>query len=143
MPCDKHVGSGPTRSGLFSRYLSFNFSPAVARGFFFVALSGRANHKIALSKPLKENGSAAAPRVRIRPRSFGRSSIMGDVERFKPESGLTLLWLSTVGIAVVALFVCAAALFATIEFVYRRLIAVPIAWLLSRLALGAWRGTSG
>ena len=59
---------------------------------------------------------------------------MVDGERSKPESGLTLLWVSMVGIALVALFVCAAALFATIEFVYRRLIAVPIAWLLSRLA---------
>ena len=65
---------------------------------------------------------------------------MVDGERSKPESGLTLLWLSMVGIAVVALFVCAAALFATIEFVYRRLIAVPIAWLLSRLAFVAWHG---
>ena len=45
-----------------------------------------------------------------------------------------------VGIAVVALFVCAAALFATVEFVYRRLIAAPIAWLLSRLALMGKRG---
>jgi hypothetical protein len=42
---------------------------------------------------------------------------MVDVERSKPESGLTLLWLSMVGIAVVTLFVCAAALLATIEFV--------------------------
>jgi hypothetical protein len=60
---------------------------------------------------------------------------MVDVERSKPESGLTLLWLSMVGIAVVALFVCAAALLATIEFVYHRLIAAPIARLLSRLAV--------
>ena len=59
---------------------------------------------------------------------------MVDVERSKPESGLTLLWLSMVVIVVVALLVCAAALFATIEFVYRRLIAAPMAWLLSRLA---------
>ena len=49
---------------------------------------------------------------------------MVDVEPSnKPESGLTLLWLSMVGIAVVALFVCAAALLAIIEFVYHRLIA--------------------
>jgi hypothetical protein len=65
---------------------------------------------------------------------------MVDVERSKLESGVTLLWLSMVGIAVVALFVCAAALFATIEFVYGRLIAAPVAWLLSRLAGLAWHG---
>ena len=58
---------------------------------------------------------------------------MVDVEGAKLESGLTLLWLSMVGIAVVALFVCAAALLATVEFVYRHLIAAPIAWLLSCL----------
>jgi len=40
-------------------------------------------------------------------------------ERSKLESGLTLPWLSMVGIAVVALFVCAAALLATAEFLYR------------------------
>jgi hypothetical protein len=51
-----------------------------------------------------------------------------------------LLWLSMVGIAVVALFVCAAALLATVEFVYRRLIAGPIAWLLTRLAASTWHG---
>jgi hypothetical protein len=39
-----------------------------------------------------------------------------------------------VGIALVALFVCAAALLATIEFVYHRLIAATIAWLLNRHA---------
>ena len=65
---------------------------------------------------------------------------MVDVERSKPECGFTLLWLSMVGIAVVALFVCAAALFATVEFVYCRLFAAPIAWLLSRLALMGKRG---
>ena len=61
-------------------------------------------------------------------------------ERSKLESGLTLLWLSMVGIAVVALFVCAAALLATVEFVYRHLIATPIAWLLTRLAASTWHG---
>jgi hypothetical protein len=65
---------------------------------------------------------------------------MVDSERSKPESGLTLLWLSMVGIALVALFVCSAALFAIIEFVYRRLIAAPVAWLLSRLGFVAWHG---
>jgi small-conductance mechanosensitive channel len=65
---------------------------------------------------------------------------MVDVERSKPESGLTLLWLSMVGIAVVALFVCAAALLATAEFLYRHLIAAPIAWLLTRLAASTWHG---
>ena len=65
---------------------------------------------------------------------------MVDVERSKPESGLTLLWLSMVGIAVVALFVCAAALLATVEFLYRHLIAAPIAWLLTRLAASTWHG---
>jgi len=64
---------------------------------------------------------------------------MVDVERSKLESGLTLLWLSMVGIAVVALFVCAAALLATVEFVYRHLIAAPAAWLFTRLAGLAWR----
>jgi hypothetical protein len=44
-----------------------------------------------------------------------------------------LLWLSMAAIALVALFVCAAALLATVEFVYRHLIAAPIAWLLTRL----------
>jgi hypothetical protein len=56
---------------------------------------------------------------------------MVDVERSKLDSGATLLWLSMVGIALVALFVSAAALFATIEFVYRHLIAAPTAWLLA------------
>jgi hypothetical protein len=92
-----------------------------------------AHHKIGITRPLKDNGSGAAPDARLRRQSLGRSSIMVDVERSKPESGLTLLWLSMVGIAVVALFVCAAALFATIEFISRRLIAAPMAWLLSRL----------
>jgi hypothetical protein len=41
-------------------------------------------------------------------------------------------------IALVALFVCAAVLLAAAELVYRRLIAAPIAWLLSRLAGSAW-----
>ena len=45
-----------------------------------------------------------------------------------------------VGIALVALFVCAAALFATIEFVYRRLIVAPVAWLLGRPAFVARHG---
>jgi hypothetical protein len=63
---------------------------------------------------------------------------MVDVERSKPESGLTLLWLSMVGIALVALFVCAAVVFATIEFVYGRLIAPAAAWLLGRLTFVGW-----
>jgi hypothetical protein len=45
-----------------------------------------------------------------------------------------LLWLLVVGISVVVLLVCAAALLATIEFVYRQLIAAPIAWLLMTVA---------
>ena len=65
---------------------------------------------------------------------------MANVERPRPESGLTLLWLSMVGLAVVALFVCAAALLATAEFLYRHLIAAPIAWLLTRLAASTWHG---
>ena len=65
---------------------------------------------------------------------------MVDGERSKPESGLTLLWLSMVGIALVALLVCAAALFAAIEFVYCRLIAPPIAGLLSARR-PSWHGT--
>jgi hypothetical protein len=63
---------------------------------------------------------------------------MVDVERSKLESGLTLLLLSMVGIALVALFVCAAALLAAAEFLYRHLIAVPVAWLLTRLAASTW-----
>ncbi len=51
----------------------------------------------------------------------------------RAESGLTLLWLSMAAIALVALFVCAAALLATVEFVYRHLIAASITWLLTRL----------
>jgi hypothetical protein len=65
---------------------------------------------------------------------------MADAERSKLESGFTLLWLSMVGIAVVALFVCAAALFATVEFLYRHLITVPTAWLLTRLAASTRHG---
>ena len=61
-------------------------------------------------------------------------SVVADVERPKPKSWLSLLRLLVVGISVVALLVCAAALLATIEFVYRQLIAAPIAWLLIRLA---------
>jgi hypothetical protein len=59
---------------------------------------------------------------------------VADVETLRRESGLTLLWLSMAGIALVVVLVCAAALLATIEFVYRRLIAAPIAWLLTRRA---------
>ena len=65
---------------------------------------------------------------------------MVDVERSKLESGLTLLWLSMAAIALVALFVCAAGVLATVEFVYRRLIAAPVAWLVSRVACVAWHG---
>jgi hypothetical protein len=96
--------------------------------------------KIGITKPPKYNGSNAAPRARLRRRSLGRSNIMVDVERSKLESGLTLLWLSMVGIAAVALFVCAAALLATAEFLYRHLIAPPIAWLLTRLGGLTWHG---
>ena len=63
---------------------------------------------------------------------------MADVERRRAESGLTLLLLSMAGIALVALFVCAAALLATSELVYRHLVAAPIAWLLTRLEGMAW-----
>jgi hypothetical protein len=44
---------------------------------------------------------------------------------------LTLLWLSMAGIAPVVLLVWAAALLATMEFVYRHLISAPITWLIS------------
>jgi hypothetical protein len=69
-------------------------------------------------------------------------SIVADVERPGPESGLTLLWLSMAGVAVVVLIVCAAALLATIALVYRHVVATPIVWLLTRLAglAWAWRG---
>jgi hypothetical protein len=63
-----------------------------------------------------------------------------DRERSKAENGVPLLWLWMVGTALVALFVCAAAVFATIEFFYCRLIAAPIASLLSRLAFVGKRG---
>jgi hypothetical protein len=76
-----------------------------------------AHHKIGITRPLKDNGSGVGPCIRLRPQSLGRSSIMVDSERSKPESCLTLLWLSMVAIAVVTLFVWAAALIATIEFV--------------------------
>ena len=58
-------------------------------------------------------------------------SIVADVERPRPESGLTLLRLLMVCMAVVVLLVCAAALLGAVEFVYRYLIAAPIAWLLT------------
>jgi TRAP-type C4-dicarboxylate transport system permease small subunit len=46
------------------------------------------------------------------------------------------------GIAVVVLLVCAAAILAVVEFLYRYLFAAPIAWLLTRLGRlsAAWRG---
>jgi hypothetical protein len=65
---------------------------------------------------------------------------MASVDGPRAESGLTLLWLSMAAIALVALFVCAAAVLATVEFVYRHLIAPPIAWLLTRLAASTWHG---
>jgi hypothetical protein len=65
---------------------------------------------------------------------LGGLSIVADVEGPRPESWLTLLRLLVVGISVVVLLVCAAALLVTIEFVYRHLIAAPIAWLLIHLA---------
>jgi hypothetical protein len=66
------------------------------------------------------------------------------VERPILESGLTLLWLLMVGMAVVMLLVCAAALLGAVEFVYRYLIAAPIAWLLTCLARisASWRSFS-
>jgi hypothetical protein len=67
---------------------------------------------------------------------------VADVERPEAESGLTLLWLSIAGIALVVLLVCAAALLATIEFVYRHLISAPITWLLTRLEGLAGRGAA-
>ena len=59
-------------------------------------------------------------------------SIVADVERPRPESELSLLRLLMAGIALV-LLVYAAAFLVVIEFVYRHLIAAPIAWLLTRL----------
>ncbi len=44
---------------------------------------------------------------------------MAGVDGPRAESGLTLLWLSMAAIALVALFVCAAVLLATVAFVYR------------------------
>jgi len=67
-------------------------------------------------------------------------SIVAGVNGPRAESGLTLLWLSVAAIALVALFVCAAGVLATVEFVYRRLIAAPIAWLLARLAASTRHG---
>ncbi len=57
---------------------------------------------------------------------------MAHVGRPRPESGPSLLRLLMAAIAVV-LLVYAAALLVVIEFVYRHLIASPIAWLLTRL----------
>ena len=56
---------------------------------------------------------------------------MAGVDGPRAESGLTLLWLSMAAIALVALFVCAAAV---------HVIAAPIAWLLTRLAASTWHG---
>jgi hypothetical protein len=55
------------------------------------------------------------------------------VERPNLESRLTLPRLLMVGMAVVMLLVCAAALLGAVEFVYRYLIAAPIACLLTCL----------
>jgi len=55
------------------------------------------------------------------------------VERPMLESELTLARLLMVGMAVVMLRVCAAALLGAVEFVYRYLIAAPIACLLTCL----------
>jgi hypothetical protein len=55
-----------------------------------------------------------------------------DVERPRPELGPSLPRLLMAAIAVV-LIVYVAALLVVFEFVYRHLIAVPIAWLLARL----------
>jgi hypothetical protein len=72
---------------------------------------------------------------------LGGLSIVADVERPRPESELSLLRLLMAGVAVVML-IYAAALLVVIEFVYRHLIAAPIAWLLTRLGRlnVAWRG---
>jgi len=68
-------------------------------------------------------------------------SIVAHVEWPKPESELSLLRVLMAAIAVL-LIVYAAALFVVIEFVYRLLIAAPIAWLLTRIGRlsAAWRG---
>ena len=59
-------------------------------------------------------------------------SIVADVERPKLASGPSLLRLLMAGVALL-LLIYAAALLVVIEFVYRDLIAAPIAWLLTRL----------
>jgi hypothetical protein len=73
-------------------------------------------------------------------------SIVADVERPITASGPSLLRLLMAAIAVV-LLVYVAALLVVIEFVYRHLIAAPIAWLLIRLGStgspahhGRWHG---
>jgi hypothetical protein len=58
---------------------------------------------------------------------------MAYVGRPRPESELSLLRLLMAAIAVL-LLVYGAALLVVIEFVYRHLIAAPIAWLLTRLS---------
>jgi hypothetical protein len=80
---------------------------------------------------------------------LGGLSIMAHVERpivERPilESRLTLLRLLMVGMAVVILLVCAAALLGAVEFVYRYLIAAPIACLLTCLGRisASWRSFS-
>jgi hypothetical protein len=59
-------------------------------------------------------------------------NIVADVERPKLASGPSLLRLLMAGVALL-LLIYAAALLVVIEFVYRGLIAAPIAWLLTRL----------
>ena len=58
---------------------------------------------------------------------------MAGVEGARAESGPSLLRLLMAGIAML-LLVYGLALLVIIEFVYRHLIAAPIAWLLTRLA---------
>jgi small-conductance mechanosensitive channel len=63
---------------------------------------------------------------------LGGVSIVAARERPRPESELSLLRLLMAAIAMV-LLIYAAGFLVVIEFVYRHLIAAPIAWLLTRL----------
>jgi hypothetical protein len=61
---------------------------------------------------------------------------VADVERPEAESGLTLLWLSMAGVALVVLLDCSGSPPCSHWVRLRRLISAPITWLLTCLAGG-------
>jgi hypothetical protein len=90
------------------------------------------NRRRSVHEVTKFQRLACWPCVRLPTWDLRGLSIVADVEMPRPESGLSLLRLLMAAIAVV-LLVYAAALLVVIEFVYRHLMAAPIAWLLTRL----------